>query len=302
MAKWLGVVALLGLLISGGFGCSVFKAAARSAGVPGGVVDAGAGEVSGAARKVATPTRIDNYEPNDTLLEPTVIKINTTTKATIDPAGDVDVFKVHVASNKREVVQVSFLNPTLNLRPHLVFYNQNREEIGDIRSERGAQAKGQFIAEPNKDYYVRVYSGWGGPDDARSGKYYSLEVKLASVSDKYEPNDSLTEPAKISLGEVKATINPAGDVDCFKVQITEAGKVKVTLSNPTLNLRPHLVFYNQNREEISDVRSDKGAAQATGEFTAEAGKHYFIKVYSGWGGPDEETSTKFYTLKIEMAK
>jgi hypothetical protein len=248
---------------------------------------------------------VDKYEPNDDLLHPTMIQMNSTTKSTIEPAGDTDVFKVHVASDKREVVKVTFLNPAGNLMPRLRFFDQNREEIGVSEDcQRGAaQASGQFIAQPNQDYYIDVCSGWyGDPDGERSGEYYDLEVKLASVSDDYEPNESLVEAAEIPLGETKGTINPAGDVDCYKVHLSRGGTVKVTLVNPTLNLAPRLRFFNQNREEIG-VSEDcqRGAAQASGQFIAQPNQDYYIDVCSGWyGDPDQESSTEFYTLKVEL--
>jgi len=64
-------------------------------------VAAGLAESVGKVKKATTPVRVDKYEPNDDLLHPTAIEMNSTTKATIEPAGDVDIFKVHVASNKR---------------------------------------------------------------------------------------------------------------------------------------------------------------------------------------------------------
>ncbi len=298
------MIVLIVVLMAAIVGCATVQKVKEAAGA--------VGEVAGAAGKVkeaTTPVVVDKHEPNDDLLNPTTIKMNSITKSTIEPAGDIDVYKVHLTSNKREVILVTFLNPVRNLTPHFYYFNQNREEIGDIAGERGAaQVTGQFIAQPNQDYYIMVYSGrwgWSDPDEERSGEYYSLEVKLASVSDEYEPNESLTEAAAISLGEIKGTINPAKDVDCYKIHITEGGTVKVTFVNPTLNLTPHFYYFNQNREEIGDKAGERGAAQVSGQIITQPNQDYYIMVYSGrwgWSDPDEETSTESYTLKIEMVE
>ncbi len=295
---------LIGLMLLVFVGCAEMRKVKRAANT--------AAEVTEDVEKVkeaTTPVVVDKYEPNDDLLNPTTIELNSTTKATIEPAGDVDVFKVHIASNKREVVQVTFQNPTRNLKPALSFYNQNREEIGDVdrQNQGAAKVSGKFIAQPNQDYYIDVCSGEfnAEPDNERSGKYYSLKVKLASVSDEYEPNESLTEAADISFGEIKGTINPAGDLDCYKIHTKKGGTVKITFVNPTLNLKPALSFYNQNREEIGDVdRQNQGAAKVSGKFIAQPNQDYYIDVCSGEfnAEPDNESSTKFYKLKVEMVE
>ena len=85
-------------------------------------------------------------------------------------------------SNKREVVQVTFLNPTKNLTPHLYYFNRNREEIGDKAGECGAaQVSGQFIAQPNQDYFIMMYSGrrgWSDPDEETSTEFYTLNIEM----------------------------------------------------------------------------------------------------------------------------
>ncbi len=293
------------------FGCAALQKTRDGARAAGDIVGEAA-NISKDADKVkeaTTPTVVDKYEPNDDLLNPTEIELNSTVKSTIEPAKDIDVFKVHIKSNKREVVKVTFDNPATNITPHLTFYNENREKIGSVDEQQkgAASVSGQFIAQPNQDYYIKTYSGkWDGdPDNERSGKYYELEVKLASVSDEYEPNESLTEAAKISFGKIEGTINPAKDVDCYKIQAEKESRIKVTFDNPTLNLTPHFIFYNQNREKIGSVDGqEKGAAKVSGEFDAKADNEYYIKVFSGkWGDdPNDESSTKYYKLKVETIK
>ena len=174
-SKKMVMVAMSGVLIALLYHCAAVQQARDAAGMAGEMA-----QVGGRVVEATTPVVVDKYEPNDDLLHPTMIQMNSTTRATIEPAGDIDVFRVHVASNKREVVQVTFLNSTRNLAPGLYFYNQNREQIGESTGERGAaQVSGQFIAQPNQYYYIAVASG--RPDDIdeeTSTEFYTLRVEM----------------------------------------------------------------------------------------------------------------------------
>ena len=265
----------------------------------------------GGGVRTESETAIDQYEPNDDLLHPAVVPINSSIKATIDPGKDIDVFKFHVASNKREVVNISFLNPTQNLAPKLIIYNQNREEIGSFGINRGAaQANSKLTAQPNQDYYVLVFSskyggsfGLGYVDKERSGKFYTLEIRLADIGDKFEPNDNFKNAVQIKTGQTRANINPARDVDFYKFSAPKKGVLKISLVNPTLNLTPAFVIYNHNREKIKGfLGRAKGAAQLDGSVAIEKGKTYYLQVFSGgnYGQVDNESAQDMYTLKLEM--
>jgi hypothetical protein len=177
-SRTLLLVALIGLTVALFTGCATVEKVRQTVDTVGGGM-----ETYEEGREATTPVRIDSYEPNDDLLHPTTIQINSTTKATIEPAGDADFFKVHVTSNKREVVKVTFLNPTKNLRPCFRFYNQNREEIGRVEGQEqgAAPISGQFTARPNENYYIEVKSTlWGhfDPDEESSTEFYTLKIEM----------------------------------------------------------------------------------------------------------------------------
>ncbi len=259
--------------------------------------------------------RIDKYEPNEDLLSPTQVELPATIKATIEPAGDIDFYKFHVASNKRELVNVTLLNPTTNLRPCLHFYNQNRERFGGTGRVQPGTAKvgGEIIALPNQDYYVAACTSSSGNCACResggnSSKYYTLKIELAGVGDKYEPNESLTEATTVSPGKIKGTINPKNDKDVYKVRFSRSGTVKVTFHNPTLNLQPCLHFYDQNRQQFGQTsRVQAGAAKTGGKFNVQPNQDYYVKVCTSSSGNcacrgSGGNSEKPYTLEIRMVE
>ncbi|MBS3819420.1 hypothetical protein KGY73_07955 [bacterium] len=148
------------------------------------------------------------------------------------------------------------------------------------------------------------------PDDERSGKYYTLKVRLAATADDYEPNESLKEAAEVSPGKIKGSINPSKDIDYYKFPTSKKGTAEITLNNPTLELQTQLVFFNQNRELIGTANAkQKGVAKVSGEFEVEADKDYFVAAFSseyrgkyGIQNPGEESSNKSYTLEIKIVE
>ncbi len=258
---------------------------------------------------------IDKYEPNDDLLQPTSLELNTSVKGTIEPMLDVDYYKFHLASNKKEEIEIKVLNQAKNIAPNIIVYDENREELGWRGTEKGAAAvEAKLVAQPNQDYFIAVFSSTIGVNakyaleerhKERSDKYYSLEAKLVTTAaDKYEPNDDLLKATQVSIGEIKGTINPPWDIDCYKFKAPRSGKMHIQLLNPTLEITPRFIVYNSERIEIGTATTkQKGAAKVEMRGNIKAGREYYVKIYSGGlydSKPDDACSDKEYTLKIEI--
>ncbi len=258
---------------------------------------------------------IDKHEPNDDLLQPTSLELNTSVKGTIEPLRDVDYYKFHLASNKKEEIEINITNQAKNIAPNIIVYDGNREELGWRGTEKGAASVGaKLVAQPNRDYFIAVFSGTFGINaeyalenrhKERSDKYYSLEVKLVSTAaDKYEPNDDLLKATQVSLGKIKGTINPPWDIDCYKFKALKSGKMHIQLLNPALEITPRFIVYNSKRIEIGKATTkQKGAAKIGMRENIKAGREYYVKIYSGGlydSKPDDAHSDKEYTLKIEV--
>ena len=70
---------------------------------------------------------IDKYEPNDDLLQPTSLELNTSVKGTIEPMLDVDYYKFHLASNKKEEIEIKVLNQEKNIAPNIIEYDEKKK-------------------------------------------------------------------------------------------------------------------------------------------------------------------------------
>jgi len=114
-------------------------------------------------QKILIPGVSDEYEPNDVIFGAVDIGLNKPIKATINPAGDIDCYRVYISqiSNQRQEISVTVLNQANNLQLALIFYNQNRDEIANARAGRkgASEIKGYFLTYPGQtDYYIAVFS------------------------------------------------------------------------------------------------------------------------------------------------
>lgn len=256
---------------------------------------------------------IDQYEPNDDPAQATALELGARIQATLDPMQDVDVYKINLTSNKKEVIRISLENSAKNIAPNLVLYNDNREVIGYSFGEKGAAENVMnLISDSGTPFYVLAFSQFTNFRDAkfnlqerdkeRSDQLYTLKVETVEVKgDSFEPNDELKDAKPAIIGDTAATINPPFDCDCFRVRAVRKGKMRFTVLNPSMNVTPSFVVYTGEREKLGETYgANRGAAKVSGEMTrVKAGQEFIIKVYSGSSRQDNGYSEEGYTLKVE---
>jgi hypothetical protein len=125
----------------------------------------------------------DEFEGNDQIFSAAEITLGSTIEATINPAGDKDFFRVYTRGlHQTEAITVSVKNQSENLYIQLIFFDENRQRISSSSAPtRGTpQIDSYFMADPNKTYYIAVFSGEqpyiGHVDEQESTKPYSLTV------------------------------------------------------------------------------------------------------------------------------
>jgi len=92
---------------------------------------------------------------------------------------------------------------------------------------------------------------------AAFGAALLLFCEVPVFSDDYEPNDRFEDAALISPGTtIKATINPEGDLDYYRLNIGGEGETIVIyrLTVPS-ELRPEMRFYTPDAEELTEYRN-----------------------------------------------
>jgi hypothetical protein len=126
--------------------------------------------------------------------------------------------------------------------------------------------------------------------------------------DDFESNDQIFKAKQIQLGTpIKATIDPPGDRDFYKVKIPKSsgsGVVSVLVENPSENLNIQMLFYNEQEDFIQSASADqRGAPEVVGGFKVSPNRTYYMVVFSGRNRYhpsldeiDNQYSTEPYTL------
>jgi len=194
----------------------------------------------------------DAYEPNGKFSQAAEIPIDAKIQAYIFPAGDYDWFKVNITS--AGVLNISVTNVPTYMRPRIKLYDANGEYITYVT---GATGKNTTLTRDVRKgiYYIRI-------DDYNGRSHvspYTLTASLLEVADAYEPNHDIAHAAEIPLGSYNAYIFPSGDNDYFKVNVTEDGRLKVSVTNVPTYMRPRIELYNANRGYITGITGLTGS-------------------------------------------
>lgn len=122
---------------------------------------------------------------------------------------------------------------------------------------------------------------------------FSFTTKAATPSlDSYEPNDSMTQAYQIVSGtSYKALIGSSTDVDYFKIVVTKAGTVSISLS--TLPKDYDLYLINSSGTAVAKSERSGTSSESISYRASKAGT-YYIKV-KGYNSAYSATSQ--YTLK-----
>ncbi len=229
----------------------------------------------------------DAYEPNGKFSQAAEIPIDAKIQAYIFPAGDYDWFKVNITSTG--VLNISVTNVPTYMRPRIKLYDANGEYITYVT---GATGKNTTLTRDVRRgiYYIRIEDYDGGSHVSP----YTLTASLLEVADAYEPNHDFAHAAEIPLGSYNAYIFPSGDNDYFKVNVTEEGKLKVSVTNVPTYMRPRIKLYDANRGYITGITGSTGSnTTLTRDVLAGV---YFVRIddYNG------KSHTDPYTLTISV--
>ncbi len=145
-------------------------------------------------------------------------------------------------------------------------------------------------------YYLQV-SGDRGQENSRVG--YVLKLESEPVSGEQEPNDRYTHANRLIFDrDMTGFINPAGDVDWYRLVLYETRRQVITAKvGPTANIDPVLELYRGHDEQLILV-DDRGRDE--GEIIKNLGVRegiYYLRVSSGHAG--EQNPNDPYTLLVE---
>ncbi|MCW7075301.1 MAG: Ig-like domain-containing protein [Candidatus Methanospirare jalkutatii] len=201
----------------------------------------------------ATALAASEVEPNDEFGDATQIPLNEAVSATIYPAGDYDWFKVSVTETG--ILNISVVSVPAGMRAEIQLYDANNWYITGVTASSAGEPVSLRRDVTPADYFIRIR-------DYAGGSYTSPYVLIANfeeISDAYEPNGKFSQAAEIPIdAKIQAYIFPAGDYDWFKVNITSAGVLNISVTNVPTYMRPCIGLYNANKGYITGVTGATG--------------------------------------------
>jgi hypothetical protein len=219
-------------------------------------------------------------EPNDDILKPNEIPLNTTVNAAIENPNDADFYTFTVSGNRRDKIDVRMTNESTTLAPHLTIYHPNKSVLhtGYINTP-GADINFEFVPELNNRYYARI-SAHGG-----SGRY-RLAITTQNAYDTFEPNDNILSASPITIGKrIEANIMDRGDADYYRLETQAAGTLVVFVENASSTLAPNLTVYNPDKSVLHTRYINTRGADISHVFQAQANSRYYVSVgsHDGFG-------------------
>ena len=237
-------------------------------------------------------------EPNNEILNPNIIPLETWIEAAIAEREDTDYFRFTTPPVYRDIIQVSIENRSTTLRPALLIFNSEKSAIiyRQVRETAGANLHDSGPAGPNETYYVQVTSRYGDT----SGNYKVIIRPLRAYDD-YEPNDDILNAKLIPIGKsIDAGMMDPLDSDYYQFETSSrAGTITIFIKNRSTTLKPALRVFNNEKSDISDRQVKKTAgANLQHSFSAGPNETYYVQVTSYFG----ETSGNYSLTVKEEAK
>ncbi len=228
-------------------------------------------------------------EPNDKLATAQEIHSGAPLHFSINKKADHDIFKIKL---DQAVAQKITIGPDNALQVHLRLLDSS----GKLLKERGTQVgENNTISQKLRSgtYYIEV-SEWGdnnfNPDVAMT-----LTVVPESAVDPREPNDTLKSALPIQLYEqVSGLIWPLGDHDFFRLQVPQAGVLRLYETSHGLQRHARLLDHNGKLLAEQGVHADSNM-----DFQAQVQQAgvYYIE-FMEWG--NNNASLIPYRFRVDL--
>ena len=238
----------------------------------------------------------DRYEPNNSMQTATSIANNVTIKdANIHLPTDNDYYKFTLNATSNVNINLSHIPDGCDY--DLKLYNSENKQLA-FSARAGNNPESIMTALNAGTYYIHVYSYTGC-----SSSYYHLS--LSTTGDIYEYNDTFETAKKIDINStIYATIHITGDIDFYKLELTDGYETTISLSGIPSGCNYELELYQKqegNRMEQEGyylIAESKNMGNISERITKpiQSGT-YYIKVYSVNG-----SSTSYYTLTISSPR
>ena len=246
----------------------------------------------------------NEIEPNNSFNAANTLTLNALSasiQGTINPAGDVDYYRVEVP--RAGVFVADVFNIPSNIDMDITLYDTGQNEITSNHAESGMPLNITKLVCDAGIYYFRLRdfdTGLGDSNNDSSPEPYSFTVTF-DISDIYECNNQFATATSIQIGtEINATIRSADDKDYYKIEIPRAGVIVADVFNIPSNIDMDIVLYDAGQNEITSNHSEDGMPVNLTKLVCDAGIYYFrLRDFdTGLGDSNNDSSPEPYSFTV----
>jgi subtilisin family serine protease len=233
---------------------------------------------TGSYSTITATTRMDTFEPNNTMGQATRVYTGNEYTSYISSASDFDYYSF--IPNSSGIMNIKMYVPYDKDYDFAITDSNGTTLALGLNGTGGTEDKDLWVTAYNI-YYVKVY-GYAG---ANSPNPYRLLIGSV-VSDYYEPNNSLSQATQVSHGNTYSSyIYSSTDIDYYKFTAAQSGTITIRLVVPS-NKDYELVILDQNGSVIRTSALGTGM-QEVATISVTANSTYYVKVlgYNGAHGP-----------------
>jgi hypothetical protein len=224
-------------------------------------------------------------EPNDTLLIPNRMPLNSWVQSEISSgsAADADYFVFQSPATYRDFIRIELQNRSTTLAPRIELFDANKTSLFALdNSTAGGNIEKVFLVAPESNYYLQVRQYYG----TATGQYWLRVIPLKTY-DEFEPNESILVARKIPWNKpIIANIMDNRDLDFYQLQAPQDGTAVLKLDNLSTTLAPRILLFDENKSLIFNRSRDTAGANMSENLKVIKGKAYYLQVtvhYSGYG-------------------
>lgn len=196
------------------------------------------------------------FEPNNQRADATPFETDSI-QGTIAPAGDVDWYKVSIATEAKYLLRAD-----LSGVPGMDLVLTLKDSVGNdlLVVDNGGKEQPEVLTGygvTKGDYYLVVTEKTGKKADSRNS--YTLSKKLIPWQPglEWEPNNSTATVQGLKVGDsVDGYFAPKGDVDWYEFNVYQKGVVELDLTG-VINVAPTVTLFDQEYKELASASAAK---------------------------------------------
>jgi len=224
------------------------------------------------------------FEPNDRLIRASDIARGDTVKAFFDAEDDVDWYRLQCFAAYPQVARIEvFSVPGVNLK--LTIFDDAEKQLWSVNET--AEMENEIITNiglrSSTNYFLKVENLAKSTNLKEKYAIY-LEVNRFLAAEEFEPNNQPDAATILGLDtSVKGFIHPIGDVDFYKLDLSNANATRVQLTlRGIVKVNTDMILYDEGLQQIAQANTRQSEESETIQVDIMPGV-YYVKVYDNDG-------------------